>query len=128
MVYSQMSVVDMLFPAGNHRGRRAQMTPQSTGRRLLLVWLSSLIAASQAQDIDVTGCGKSKGCFRSPDGCEAANCKFLLTWNAPGGGNNVFFEMTAPVDSRNSWVAFGLSKDANMVRFALLCGHFQGPD
>lgn len=79
-----------------------------------VVWLSIILIlhVGRAHGIDVSGCGQTKGCFLNPEGCDAASCEFMLTWRDKG--NSVFFEMSAPVDSLNSWVAFGLSKDTNM--------------
>ena len=76
----------------------------------------SIIAILQtcgAHVIDVSGCGESKGCFRNPEGCDAASCEYLLTWREDG--DNVRFEMSAPVDSAHSYVAFALSHDKLMV-------------
>lgn len=88
---------------------------QISCRRIAATWLSiiAVLHACRGQDIDVSGCGETKGCFQTPEGCDAASCEFLLTWTAAG-DDSVFFEMSAPVDSQNSYVAFGLSQDALM--------------
>jgi len=95
---------------------------QISCRRIAATWLSiiAVLHACRGQDIDVSGCGETKGCFQTPEGCDAASCEFLLTWTAAG-DDSVFFEMSAPVDSQNSYVAFGLSQDALMVTFLFLC-------
>ena len=82
------------------------------------VWLSVvlLLQISRAHGIDVSGCGRTKGCFRDPEDCDAESCEFFLAWH-DNGTDSVLFEMSAPVDSRNAWVAFGLSKNAKMVTF-----------
>jgi len=82
--------------------------------RLSVVAVLMLVHTCGGLDIDVSGCGQSKGCFQSPDGCDAASCNFLLTWK-DSGSDSVLFEMSAPVESRPPYVAFGLSQDDNMV-------------
>ena len=80
-------------------------------------WLSiiAILHACDAHAIDVGECGQSKGCLQEPGGCEADNCEFLLTWKAEQ--DSVFFEMSARADSPNSYVAFGLSHDNQMVTY-----------
>jgi len=52
-----------------------------------------------------------------PEDCsDAGSCEFMLTWRDVD-NDTVMFEMSAPVESINSWVAFGLSMDAKMVTF-----------
>jgi len=81
----------------------------------VLFCILAILRTCCAQDIDVNECSKSIGCFRHPDDCKAASCKFLLTWK-DSGGDSVLFEMSATVDSLFAdYVAFGLSKDAVMV-------------
>jgi len=91
---------------------------QNSGRRwtasILLCIVSVVVRTCRAQDIDISGCGQTKGCFRYPDGCNASACEFLLTWK-DGGNDAVTFEMSAPVQSQTPWVAFGLSQDDQMV-------------
>jgi len=81
-------------------------------------WLSIatiLLHQCHGLEIDVSGCGQSKGCFQNPEGCDASSCNFLLTWRAAG-SDSVFFEMSAPVETRPPYVAFALSTDDNMVK------------
>ena len=83
------------------------------------IWLCVIfiLHTCAAQDIDLSGCGQSKGCFREPVNCVAADCELLLTWSAAG-SDAVRFEMMASVVSSSSWVAFGLSEDEKMVGLA----------
>jgi len=80
---------------------------------VIAVCVTAILQTCGAQDIDLSECGESKGCFRHPAECDAASCEFLLTWKEDG--DDVGFEMSAPVDSSDSYVAFGLSQDARMV-------------
>lgn len=66
--------------------------------------------------IDVTTCDVLKSCFRQPDKCSNGSCDFVLTWTYDGIGQAVNFEMEAAVLDINSWVAFGLSFDQDMVK------------
>ena len=94
---------------------RAQ-TMQNSCRLIFAFWLSvlAILKICAGQNIYFSGCGQSKSCFRVPKQCAPASCSFLLTWAAKDDGS-VFFEMSAAVDSQNSYVAFGLSEDALMV-------------
>jgi len=85
-------------------------------RRITTTWLSiiAVLQTCRGLNIDVSGCGESKSCLHMPGGCTAASCDFLLTWKSLG-NNSMFFEMSAPVDSQSSYVAFGLSRDNKMV-------------
>ena len=97
-----------------------QMMQNSCFRRVTASLLSTfvILQTCRGQSIDVSGCGESKGCFQVPEGCKTS-CKFLLTWSARD-KDSVSFEMSASVDSENSYVAFGLSKDAKMVKHRFL--------
>ncbi|KAI0211401.1 hypothetical protein LSAT2_003779 [Lamellibrachia satsuma] len=61
--------------------------------------------------IDVSQCGKQKGCFRYISGakdCDANTCKYLLTYKRDG--NLATFELSAKAD----WVSVGFSSDDRM--------------
>jgi len=70
------------------------------------------VQSPPVDDIDTSGCDKTKSCFRVPDGC-TTNCDYILTWTK--GDQAVSFEMSASVSSNNYWVALGLSYDQKMV-------------
>lgn len=80
-----------------------------------------IVRLCRAQNVDVSGCGQTKGCFKEPQDCDgaAASCEFLLTWrnDSSDAAAAVVFEMSADVDSETPWIAFGLSMDTNMVTF-----------
>lgn len=60
--------------------------------------------------IDLSGCGDTKGCYRSPKGCAEPACDIAVTWQDQG--NIIEFEMSADTDG---WVAVGFSEDKKMV-------------
>ena len=66
--------------------------------------------------IDVTGCGKTKGCYRDPPGCSGDSCTVLVTWKDKN--DVVSFELTGDTDG---WVAVGFSTDNIMVSRTNLC-------
>ena len=64
-------------------------------------------------------CGKSKGCYRYPTGCEPHDCEHILTWMPIG--EDVVFELDAKITDDNDgasdwfWTAVGFSRDLLMV-------------
>ena len=65
-------------------------------------------------DIDLDSCGDTKGCFREPAGCDAADCDMVAAWTPQEGTNTyVEFELQAQTDG---WVGLGFSHDTSMVR------------
>ena len=72
---------------------------------------------SRLTRIDVSECGKSKGCYRNPKGCTESTCDMLVTWKDQG--EYVDFEITGDSDG---WVAVGFSEDKKMVRGIHCCG------
>ena len=85
---------------------------------LLFLWLKDVELSVPVDDVDVSGCGTIKACFRVPDGC-TTNCDYVLTWATAD--QAVSFEMSATASSTNYWVAFGLSNDQTMVKISKLC-------
>ena len=80
--------------------------------RVLL--LTCIIAHTIGITIDVTGCGTTKGCMRSPSGCAQGACDILVAWTSTGGAVN--FEMSGTIDGYIS-MALGSSNamDASSV-------------
>ncbi|KAK2179661.1 hypothetical protein NP493_479g01042 [Ridgeia piscesae] len=62
-------------------------------------------------EIDLSRCGTSVGCLRSPDGCKDDACDVAALWSKGATGNTIDFEITA---KGNSYVAIGFSKDTDM--------------
>ena len=61
--------------------------------------------------IDLSGCGKTKGCYRIPAKCATENkCDKLVTWADKG--DRVQFELSGIA---TGWVGLGFSKDEKMV-------------
>lgn len=70
--------------------------------------------------ISTSGCGTTKGCYRSPPGCTGQRCQYVATY--VNSGNDVNFELLyrpAPNTGDNWWVALGFSDDTRMVRHQL---------
>ncbi len=59
--------------------------------------------------LDLSTCGKSKGCYTKPNEC-TSNCDVAVTW-IKDGSNGFKFEMS----SKDDYVALGFSTDADMV-------------
>ncbi len=57
------------------------------------------------------GCGRSKGCYRNPEGCRESYCDLVVTW--VNMEKDVHFELSGDTEG---WVALGFSKDKKMVR------------
>lgn len=72
----------------------------------------------EAVAIDLKECGKSKGCFRYPTGCDH-DCEHIVSWRPVG--DDVLFELEAKITEDNDggsawfWTAVGFSRDQNMV-------------
>ncbi|XP_065069266.1 uncharacterized protein LOC135694446 isoform X1 [Rhopilema esculentum] len=63
--------------------------------------------------IDLSTCGKSKGCFKIPSGCNTvSSCRFVVTWMPDQDKKQVRFELKG---SENAWVAFGLNAGARAM-------------
>jgi len=77
-------------------------------------WLKDSASCSSVDDVDSSGCGASKACFRVPDDC-TTNCDYIVTW-ANAADQVVSFEMSATASSDNYWVSVGLSHDQTMVQ------------
>jgi len=78
-----------------------------------VIYVSALMQIT-GFDVDTSTCGVEKTCFLSPTDCTTGKCDFLLTWT--DAGNAFSFEMTSSAAAgSNSWVAFGLSLDQDMV-------------
>ena len=59
-------------------------------------------------------CGKTLGCYRSPDGClTAEDCDAVMTQEVDLAKQEVVFSLSAKVDG---WIAVGLNSDPQMVR------------
>ena len=65
-------------------------------------------------NIDVSECGKTKGCYRNPADCTEQTCDMMVTWKDRG--EFVDFEITGDSDG---WVAVGFSEDKKMVSIPL---------
>jgi hypothetical protein len=63
--------------------------------------------------INDKGCGKSKGCFSVPDGCEVSKCKYFVSWSAQT--DKVDFELVAAMSSDSKWAALGIGRGKAMV-------------
>ena len=67
-------------------------------------------------NLNLAGCGSTKGCYRTPPGCGVNDCDAVATWtplpDADTGQSYVMFEM----QSSNRWMALGFSADESMVR------------
>ena len=74
--------------------------------------------ASTRFDIDLSGCGVTKGCFRSPRDCDVSDCDAVVTWTPRTDASQTYIEFE--LQTRDDWVALGFSDDTNMVR------HFSG--
>ena len=93
----------------------------STMKIYLLLGLAVIAGAmsSVAPLIDVTECGKSKGCYRDPPGCEPEHCEHIITWTPQD--DDVQFEIDAlntkgDADKNTGlWTAVGFSRDKVMV-------------
>ena len=73
------------------------------------------------QPIELTSCGKEKGCYRNPPSCGIDTCDLLVTWTSHD--DYVQFEMSG--DS-HGWIGVGFSIDKKMVYIILyvLCLYF----
>ena len=71
--------------------------------------------ASTRFDIDLSGCGSTKGCFRSPRDCDVNDCDAVATWT-PRGTNMNESRIEFELQTRDDWVALGFSDDTSMVR------------
>ncbi len=67
--------------------------------------------SSSIGEIDMEGCGRSKGCYRNPEGCRESYCDLVITW--VNMEKDVHFELSGDTEG---WVALGFSKDKKMVR------------
>ena len=66
-------------------------------------------------DIDLSGCGSTKGCFRSPRDCNISHCDAVVTWTPRRTDTSqtyIEFEM----QGRHNWLALAFSDDMTMVR------------
>ena len=62
-------------------------------------------------------CGVTKGCFRSPSGCDPRDCDVLISWEDRD--DTVHFELSTFIvttSSQSHWAALGISDAPNMVR------------
>lgn len=80
------------------------------------------IGQRQTREIDTSGCGDTKGCYREPQDCVyGTNCDVLVTWK--DNGDHFLFETDYVIDSTfgdHFWSAVGFSYDQNMVLISLL--------
>lgn len=67
--------------------------------------------------IDLTGCGTTKGCSRAPAGCQNAfgDCFYVITQQADHDTGSVRFELAGQV---GGWGAIGYNFNYTMVRRA----------
>ena len=75
---------------------------------------------SWSNAIDDKGCGKTKGCFRTPSGCSPSDCKYFVTWTNDVGGKWVDIEVDADVESlatSTPYTAVGFGKRRHMVNY-----------
>ena len=86
----------------------------------LLATFFSTSTAFNKLELNLEGCGTSKGCFRDPPGCDKEKCRHIVTWKAIS-TEEVEFEVDAFItkeeEATNPWVwtAVGFSYDINMV-------------
>ena len=66
-------------------------------------------------EINTEGCGKTKGCYRHPKGCEERFCSLILTWEKTS-DDLIKFELGGDTEG---WVAVGFSHDKKMVSSTL---------
>ncbi|ESP03638.1 hypothetical protein LOTGIDRAFT_237623 [Lottia gigantea] len=63
--------------------------------------------------INTAECGKSKGCYRVPEGCWEPYCRYIVTWKDLG--KVVLFEMGAYTEGLDDkYIAIGFSNDTYM--------------
>ena len=60
--------------------------------------------------IDLEVCGDTKGCYRTPSGCDVDDCDAVVTWT-PSTETYIEFEL----QSKDEWMALGFSDDKEMV-------------
>ena len=77
-------------------------------------------SSSSIGEIDMEGCGRSKGCYRNPQDCRESYCDLVVTW--VNTEKDVHFELSGDTEG---WVALGFSKDKKMViiRYVILGFH-----
>lgn len=69
-------------------------------------------------DIDLSGCGKTKGCVVSPAGCTVDNCHYIYTHMVdPQNPQMVHIELAA---TSHGWVAVGYNNMKSMVSQLLI--------
>ena len=66
-------------------------------------------------DVDLTGCGRSKSCFREPADCALEECSHVITWKKVD-EDIVEFELSVSVTGEQSYTAIGFSPTQDMVR------------
>lgn len=82
----------------------------------LLALLALCVLSIDGDEIEFDECGKTKGCFFGPQGCNSEeSCKYLLTFREIA-GNKIQFEMSGRNDysGRTSYIAVGFSRDRKM--------------
>ena len=63
-------------------------------------------------------CGDSKGCFRSPAGCEPQRCDVIFSWKDME--DEVHFELSTLLSNtmdQGFWTALGISETPGMVNY-----------
>ena len=70
-------------------------------------------------NLDLSVCGMTKGCYRSPEHC-TDNCDYLLTWTR-NRTDVVHFELQGTMRDGQLYMAMALSKDLFMVSITHIC-------
>ncbi|TMS34457.1 hypothetical protein L596_002046 [Steinernema carpocapsae] len=97
---------------------------------MLLVQLLSfaifVVTVSEAQ-FSTSGCGQTKGCVLSPQGCQASDCSRAFTYSRVN-GSYLEFEIMAKIPyETNGYVAVGFSRDSLMGDDTVTeCASFNG--
>ncbi|XP_077987107.1 ferric-chelate reductase 1-like [Glandiceps talaboti] len=109
-------------PLDNLLGLRSfQMSVSMSG---VVMYTSLLIAVlciqySGGQSLVTSdGCGKTKGCFRDPDNCEASSskltCNILISWKPVLNTTSTEFEILGRLLNGEDYTAMGFSLDKHM--------------
>lgn len=77
--------------------------------------------------INVDECGRSKGCYREPEGCSEPYCEYIVTWQEDV---KIRFELSGLADNaKDRFVAVGLSNDTYMGEdMVFACAHDSSDD
>ncbi|XP_074641316.1 uncharacterized protein LOC141899062 [Tubulanus polymorphus] len=85
---------------------------------------------SKTVDIDLSGCGTTKGCFRSPSGCVADQCEYVATYTNDATGNAINFELGTRVPDGwpSSYISIGFSDNKHMGTDSVISCMYYKPE